>query len=42
MAAWPAGGAAVYRACCTATIAASVFSVLISKHWSMDAVDGWL
>jgi hypothetical protein len=42
MAACLAGGAAAYRACCTASIAASVFSVLISKHWSMDAVDGCL
>jgi hypothetical protein len=42
MAACPAGGAASYRACCTASIAASVFSVLISKHSSMDAVEGWL
>jgi hypothetical protein len=42
MAACPDGDAAAYRACCTASIAASEFSVLVWKHCSMDTVEGWL
>src|SRR5579863_6958529 len=40
--AWPAAVAAAYLACCTASIWASVFSVLVSKHCSMPSVVDWL